>query len=352
MNTESWLLLSFALLSTMVVLMPLARYLAVGWRAKRADILDGLNADSRAKYFAMFCRNEQVSRPDAGKRLDDMYCQSYGRRLFVAPTGLLFVVSLVSSYIAFGSVFRAQSPGDFISIDLNLDTTGVSAIAGAYLWVVDDFISRARRLDFSPADVHWAVLRLAVSVPMGYSFASIASPSVGPFVAFAVGAFPLATLTKMLRQLAAKKLGYDESGLAGVDSVIKLQGVNNSIADRLANEDITTVTQIAYCDPIRLTMRSNLTFNVVTDLMNQAIAWEYLDEGLNKLRPLGLRGAIEIKHLLDSMKDASSPDKQQRATQLVGEIALLLAQSDKAVLNAFEEIAQDPFTDYLYSIWV
>jgi hypothetical protein len=39
----------------------------------------------------------------------------------------------------------------------DLPDAAMAAIAGAYLWVVDDFISRARRLDFTPADVMWGV---------------------------------------------------------------------------------------------------------------------------------------------------------------------------------------------------
>jgi hypothetical protein len=59
------------------------------------------------------------------------------------------------------------------------------------------------------------------------------------------------------------------------NDIVKLQGINRWIIERLSNEDITTVTQIAYCDPIRLIMRSNLTFNFVTDCMNQALAVIY-----------------------------------------------------------------------------
>jgi hypothetical protein len=148
----------------------------------------------------------------------------------------------------------------------------IAAIAGAYMWVVNDLTYRARRLDFSPSDVQWGILRLAIAVPIGYAFAAVAAPSAGPLVAFALGAFPLTTVTSMLGKLANKSLRLEATAEEASDDIIKLQGINKAIVERLSNEDITTISQIAYCDPVQLVMRSNLNFIFVTDCMNQALA--------------------------------------------------------------------------------
>jgi hypothetical protein len=348
--TPQELLIFLVFVAMLVLLAPLVRYLSLGWKAKRADIMDGLNPDSRVQYFKMFCRKDPAPMPDAANiRMDQLYTRWYGRSLFIAPGMLLILVSSICLFLALGSVFRMQElPSGFVILDVGLE--GAAAIAGAYLWVVDDFISRARRLDFSPADLHAGILRLAIAVPLGYSMAAIADDTVGAFVAFAVGAFPLATLMKILRRTAAAKIGYDDPGTPNGDEVVKLQGVNTAIAERLAKEDITTITQIAYCDPIKLTMRSNLTFNVVTDLMNQALAWEYLADGMDKIRPIGLRGAVEISHLLADLK-SMDPDVKTRAGQVLAQVAAVLGQEQPSVLFAFEEIASDPFTSYLNAIW-
>jgi hypothetical protein len=139
---------------------------------------------------------------------------------------------------------------------------------------------------------------------MGYAFAAIAAPSVGPFVAFALGAFPLARVTTMLQQLANKNLNLGATAEEAGDNIIKLQGIGKTIVERLANEDVTTVTQLAYCDPVQSIMRSNLTFNLITDCMNQALAWMYLEDDLNRIRPLGMRGAVEIRYLMTEYDDA------------------------------------------------
>ncbi len=66
----------------------------------------------------------------------------------------------------------------------------------------------------------------------------------------------------MLRRLANTKLNIGDTHDESTDDLVKLQSINRAIVERLANEDITTVTQIAYRDPVRLVMRSNLTFNL------------------------------------------------------------------------------------------
>ena len=183
---------------------------------------------------------------------------------------------------------------------------------------------------------------------MGYAFAAVVAEGLGPFIAFALGAFPLATLNSMLRRIANTKLGIDTASEKSVDSILKLQGINSTIVERLYNEDISTIPQLAYCDPVRLTMRSNLTFNFVMDCMNQALAWMYFDDGLDKIRPLGMRGAVEIRHLIDAL-DAPDPAAKAAEARVHSEAALrriaTLLDLDTATRQiVFREIIDTPDT--------
>jgi hypothetical protein len=139
--------------------------------------------------------------------------------------------------------------------------------------------------------------------------------------------------------------------------IIKLQGINNAIVERLSNEDITTISQIAYCNPVQLVMRSNLNFIFVTDCMNQALAWMYLEDDLNKIRRFGLRGAVEIKHWLDHYYDTDEDPTRRRnheiARSAFPKIASAVNQDPdlKTLLVVFHEIAEDPFTCFLERLW-
>jgi hypothetical protein len=338
--------LSLAAVGIAGLMIPFLRYVVTGWEAKRKDVMDGLTTEALNAYFETFDRSGATS--SAAKkteRFEQLYLKWYGRRFFLVPGLLLSFVTLIVVTLA-----------DFTNLDklgykiLSLPNTAIAAIAGAYLWVVDDFISRARRLDFSPADVQWGVLRLIIAVPMGYAFASMATGlTIGPFIAFSLGAFPLSTLNSMLQRLANKKLGLEQTTDEASDDIVKLQGINKAIAERLANEDITTITQMAYCDPVDLVLRSNLSFNFVIDCMNQALAWMSIKSGLDTIRPLGLGGAVEIKNLIEAYdnNDPKSQAAHDRAVAAFPKIASALNQDEATLQLTFRQISERLHTIFL-----
>jgi hypothetical protein len=159
----------------------------------------------------------------------------------------------------------------------------------------------------------------------------------------------------MLRRLANKRLQLDGTAEETSDDIVKLQGINKDIAERLADEDIQTVTQVAYCDPVQLTMRSNLSFDFVSDCMNQALAWMYLEKRLEDVRPLGLRGAQEIMCLINDLDNESTEPEAKRAHDLavaaIPVIAKALSQDPATAQFMLRQIAADPYTLFLQHIW-
>lgn len=354
--TAHWVLATaLMLIGAAGILLPPLRYLNAGWSAKRKDIMDGLNTNARRAYFEMFARSEpQPVGNDAHQQFEELYSRWFGRQHFILPLALLSAVVLtaVSALVltGLGHLEKSQMP------TYALPKTAMSAIAGAYLWVANDFISRARRLDFAPSDVLWGALRLMIAIPLGYAFGRVApGPDLASFLAFALGAFPLASLIGMLQRLANRLLALETKSEAA-DELDNLQGVNKTIKDRLANEDILTVSQVAYCDPVRLVMRSNLNFVFVTDLMNQALAWIYLESSLQHIRPMGIRGACEIRCFMRELFDTTSEDPaadsaRLRAAAALPAIAAKVNVSEPCLLIAFSEIGEDPYSIFLSRIW-
>jgi len=234
--------------------------------------------------------------------------------------------------------------------NFRLNYTGLAAIAGAYMWVVGDFIWRARRMDFSPADVLWGTLRLFIAAPLGLSLGSVVKPDIWSFVAFGLGAFPLETIQMFLRQLSAKALQID-LGTTQKSDLLNLDGVDQKLVDRLAYEDIMSIVQLAYCDPIQLTMRSNLTFNAVVDLVSQSLAWVYIGDKLPALRSLGLRGAYEIRQFLEHLGPQADALDRLNANRIVPSIAQRLGLAEDNMWYVITTIAYDPYTDFIYQTW-
>ena len=132
------------------------------------------------------------------------------------------------------------------------------------------------------------------------------------------------------------------------DQVTSLSGVDRSTADRIQDADITTITQLAWTDPIQLMMRSSLSFDYVMDLQSQALAWTYFDTAnLTKLRLIGLRGAYEIRALMDRLDNGSGDEKTAAEGVIVG----AAAATGINVINlkdTFRLISVDGSTTFIY----
>jgi hypothetical protein len=339
------------------LIFPLIRYITTGWNAKRRDIFDGLMPEARVAYFEMYNAADNAVRQDPSASFDKMYTRWYGRQFFLWPGILVFAAGLIAVVLVVSSVLAKAK--FLVNPLFDLPPTAVAAVAGAYMWCVNDLVSRARTLDFSPSDLQWAALRLIIAVPMGYAFSAIVKDEVAPFIAFGIGAFPLTAITSILQKLVNKNLGIEPSPDEKSDDIIQIQGINAAIVERLANEDVTTVTQIAYCDPVRLIMRSNLSFNFVIDCMNQALPLLYLKEDLKTIRALGMRGAVEIIDLIDAWDDSCQTGdglerrraQHSRAVDALPQIAKKINQTEATIQIVFREIADDPYARFLHKVW-
>jgi len=357
MDVEHWKIFSqilLVLVAVLLICMPIRYYLLTAWSAKRRDVVDGLTERACRRYFAMFCRG--VADPAAGaaaRQFGVMFDRWYGRRNFAAAIVLLVTVATIAVTAVASSL--PVTLGWLTPPSLGLPHAAIAALAGAYMWVVDDLISRARRLDMEPSDLHWATLRLLISIPMGYAFSSVAIKELAPFIAFALGAFPITALTEMLRRLSKKSLSLEDTPLESADSIIKLDGTNREMVERLALIDLRTVLQIAYCDPVHTTMRSNISFNVITDLMGQALVRIYLRDGCNKIAPMGLRGAVEVRSfVVDLDYIGTDPDmlrNRQFAIDMLPDVAATLSLTQPELQFVLRQIANDPYSMFLSEIW-
>src|ERR1700750_995482 len=165
------------LLGPLIVLTPILRFLSVGWAVTHSEIVEGFNDDACKKHFQMFQPTKHIDSNAPHCALDQMYKEWYGPKLFIWPIILLAGVTLVASLGGTSSACRlidhctaqVSSASSLISIP----RTALAALAGGYVFVVHDFITRARRLDFMPSDVHWGTLRLTAAIPVGYCFAAM-----------------------------------------------------------------------------------------------------------------------------------------------------------------------------------
>jgi hypothetical protein len=346
---EHYLSFPMILVFVLLAIAPVLRFLWFSRARKRDEILGYFDAGAVHRYLKQFRPADATSEQEEHRAFVKVYDTNFGRTGFLFPilllTMTLFCVAVLVTSFALDAVGLAKAA------PLNVPEVVVAALTGAYMWVVLDFILRMHRRHFSQTDVYHGVLRLVIAVPLAYAFTSLA-PSDPPtrhfFIAFALGAFPLGWLLSVLRKLLYKRIGLEDTGEAATDQILKLQGINGDIADRFKQEDIHTITQLATEDPIRLAIRANLSFNFVLDCISQALAWMYLGARLDEIRPFGLRGAHEIKSVIDEFED---PDHQTIASAILERTAVALQIDKHLLLNTFEQIGQDPYTVFIHGMY-
>jgi hypothetical protein len=149
-----------------------------------------------------------------------------------------------------------------------------------------------------------------------------------------------------LQRLLTTQLKVELGAGTEKDQVINLSGVDKNMADRLDEADITTILQLAYCDPVQTCMRTSLSFAVISDISSQSLAWLYFGDNLTNLRKIGLRGACEMRFLRQDLQ-AADP----KATALVQSASKSLQISEEEFKNALQEISEDPHTEFLAKTW-
>lgn len=372
-NVGTLAALAIASLMTWLCMLPIGSFWRRGWGIKRDDVLSSLDTHAKDLYFQIYLPNAPDD-DDAETRFKAMYNHRYGLYRLFLPSVFLFAVLFPETFLiaetALSHLIVIGHDGTLASLTgdhqyITLPDKAVAALMGAYTWVVFSLITGACTYNMPPAQIMIAALRMVVAVPLGYAFALTADTGAGAFMAFAISAFPLATVQMILQRIANKwlKLDMGVTYPAKDDQVTRLDGIDQLAADRLGSADISTVAQLAYCDPVQVSLRTNFNFDYIVDIVDQALAWTYVGERINNFRSVGLRGALDIKHLLDDMRSGDSQIQKPAELAFAAAVAIanttIVASDPKlptrtlptitadGLEHAFESISLDTYTEFL-----
>jgi hypothetical protein len=243
----------------MLVIIPIARFLLYQWSLRELEFVNRFSQGSLDVYLARF-----YARTEATKALSDIqlfewsYRRLVGRHLYYIPTAMLTVIVALLGGLVIMTAIRAgyENYVDFyakntavaqsfshLSLgalddvvfpfpDIVLSAQALAAIAGAYLYVVGVVIQGFRTKTLTSSDILWCCFRMVIAVPMAVSLSGLANSSLGPFIAFALGAFPIEAISRLLRRLMTKTLGEadepnsDQAGALGGGKPANLRRVS------------------------------------------------------------------------------------------------------------------------------
>lgn len=340
-------LISLVVIASAMVLLPLLMYLLRNWVTRRDKLYGYLGKDALIPYYQQFYPARTPDAATIERVFHKDFSRNYGRRRYVAPVLLLTCLTGVSAYAAASTLQTWQSvtKGQF-----SLPSITLSALAGGFTWVVNDLISRIRRRDLTVGDVYNGVFRVLVAVPFGWALAKFATPEVGVPLAFLLGVFPTGTLFTVGRRIAATQLKMSDDPQTGKLELETLQSITRTNAERFYDEGISTIVQLAYADPVDLTIRTNFDFSYVIDCISQALFWMYFGDKTAALQIYSLRGAQEASSLYGSLSDAD-PACQTRALATLKAAADALSITPDTLRETLEQVACDPYSKFICQIW-
>jgi hypothetical protein len=327
------------------VVLPIVVYLVSVWTSRRDSLLDNFDDAAIILYYEQFHPTRKLARGHEQATFGKDFSSRYGRRHYVVPLMLLTVLTATSVFAGVRTLqwWQHVSPGAFA-----MSPIMASAMAGGFTWVIGDVLSRLRRRDLTAADVYNLSFRILIAGPFGWTLAQLAAPAVGVPLAFLLGAFPTSVLFTIARRLAATKLGVGDDPVSGALELESLQSVTKTNAERYYDEGISTIVQLAYADPIDLTVRTNFDFNYVVDCISQALLWIYVGDHLKLMALYSLRGAQEAASLMDDVADSAT---KAQAMLTVTKAAADLNIDPAALLTTLQGVAEDPYTKFLVTVW-
>ncbi len=348
MSLYNWLIISICFIAWIFLLLPSIAYLKTGWLS-RFNMLKGVLSEEALKvYFSQFFPSkEHIQKGNLGKEFEKLFFKDYGRRHYILPLILLALTSLAGMLLLVNNLFLWFKMCPTL---ISIHPIAISAFLGAYMWVANDQLERFRTRNFTSHDVCICSYRFLIAIPLGFSFAAIFNDTVGITSAFLLGTFPAQTLMKYARRFVNQKMNIADDVTEPLNELQQLQSINKEEAERYRDEGITNILDLAYADPIDLTIRTNFNFNYVLDCASQALLWLYLGKNVEKVRLLGLRGAQEAAALYVGLK-SNDPETKKIYEENFKAVAVALGVDEKAFSLTLIQIAEDPYTQFFCNVW-
>lgn len=239
----------------------------------------------------------------------------------------------------------------------SVTTPVIMSLAGAYVWVVYELLTRVQSQDLAPIDLPEMTLRLLAAIPIGYAFSLIALDSKEGLFAFIAAAFPLRDVRLILRQRAIKKLdmagpGNESRAREGHLGKI-MDGLSDATLARLEELGIVTYMDLAYANPVRLMARTGYSLRHILAWIDQALLAVYAPTFKPRMAELGIPCALDAYEFYEAhcWNAATKSAREWEADLAVRAVATGLKIDSVLLVEILREVYVDPHVKFLNAIW-
>lgn len=356
MNILAWLFACCPGLLYLAVLLAYRLPLASKREAVRSLLSTGPTIERyQAAYnpAALALSDRTLDEKERGRRLvKRLFGQQYAASKYFLPAAVIVGWTLLLS-LAFLNRLGVDVvlPADLKPLFARLSAGSLWGFVGAYVWGLYDLLRRYRAIDLNPSAVNQVWLRMIIATVLGELFGTILTGQAVYWVAFGVGALPLRTLRGFVeRRLRRQLQDIPEEQEGEPPNLSLLQGMSPEVIGRLWEEDITRLEHLAFADPVKLFLATDLRWKVILDLIDQALLGLYAGDKLPDLRKVGIRGAIEAAAVADELRDEDE-EVRRTANLLQARIATALDRDLVDVGSMLETLRQDSQVRFIWLLY-
>jgi hypothetical protein len=240
---------------------------------------------------------------------------------------------------------------------------------GAYIYTLVLVISRLNSAALTGKFLAVSSVRSAIALMLGYVAAATnifsgLSSNQSRFVLFFIGLFPSWAMDALRKK--AQEIFKPAIPACDILPLCMIDGLDDGIADRLAETGLWDIVHIATCDPFGLAAKTLYPVRRIIDWMDQAILISYVRDQIVVFRTCGIRGAIDLAGLYsDAMGLSADVNKDKadtavlanfallrtRAQELIGILAQKTSLPEQVIYTIGRNVYEDAVVNYLWTLW-
>jgi len=311
----------------------------------KQSILQGILEKDRTRILYQNAHFLGGKKEDTGvSRLFNLF---YAPQAYILPSlGCLVVGTLMASILLAKLEAGLPVSAETQLILKDLPMPILAGLIGAYLWAAYDILIRFRSNDLTPTSLHSVWLRMLVAGSLGYVLTFGTTSGVGVAGAFLIGVFPLDRLQKLAEGEAKKRFEVTDESRFEKPKLHELQGSSKPILRRLEEEGISSVQHLAFSDPLRLMLKTNIGWKAVIDLIDQAHLHVHLGGHVASLRSAGVRGSATMADVGEALK-SGKPDVVTTARLMLAEVSARTEIDIVSLESLARRLASDPQAGFI-----
>jgi hypothetical protein len=231
---------------------------------------------------------------------------------------------------------------------------------GAYIYTMLLVISRLNSKALTSKFFMVGAVRSAIALVLGFAaadtnvFAGL-SDHQGLFVLLFIGLFPSMVMEALRRR--AQQVFKPATPGCDVLPLCLIDGIDDGIADRLAEIGVWDIEHIATADAFKLTAQTLYPLRRIVDWMDQAILISYVRTDIVHFRACGARGAIDFAALYRDAMDSKAAvtedpaNLKARAQKLIQALAQKTTLKEPTVYAIGRSLLEDAVVLFIWYLW-